>query len=97
MSGQIRMTPEKMRARAAEYSTQAENLQSIITKMDALLKELQGEWEGQASEAYAAKFAELRPGFVKTKDLIEEISTALKKTAQIVEEADSNIANQFRA
>lgn len=97
MANQIRMTPETMRSRAGEYTTQANNLQSIINKMDALLKNLQGEWEGNASEAYAARFNELRPGFVKAKDLIDEISQALKTTAQIVEETDNNIANQFRA
>lgn len=96
MAGQIRMTPETMRQRAGEYTTQANNLQSIITKMDALLKQLQSEWEGNASEAYAAKFAELRPGFVKAKELIDEISTALKNTAEIVSQTDQNIANQFR-
>ncbi len=97
MASQIRMTPEKMRTRAGEYTTQANNLQTVITKMDALLKNLQGEWEGSASEAYAARFAELRPGFVKAKDLIDEISAALKKTAQIVEDTDNSIANQFRS
>ncbi len=97
MASQIRMTPEKMRTRAGEYTTQANNLQTVITKMDALLKSLQGEWEGSASEAYAARFAELRPGFVKAKDLIDEISAALKKTAQIVEDTDNSIANQFRS
>jgi WXG100 family type VII secretion target len=96
MAGQIRMTPETMRQRAGEYTTQANNLQSIITKMDALLRQLQSEWEGNASEAYAAKFAELRPGFVKAKELIDEISTALKNTAEIVSQTDQNIANQFR-
>ena len=96
MAGQIRMTPETMRQRAGEYTTQANNLQSIITKMDALLRQLQSEWEGNASEAYAAKIAELRPGFVKAKELIDEISTALKNTAEIVSQTDQNIANQFR-
>ena len=96
MAGQIRMTPETMRQRAGEYTTQANNLQSIITKIDALLRQLQSEWEGNASEAYAAKFAELRPGFVKAKELIDEISTALKNTAEIVSQTDQNIANQFR-
>lgn len=97
MASQIRMTPETMRTRAGEYTTQANNLQSVINKMDALLRNLQSEWEGSASDAYAARFAELRPGFVKAKELVDEISAALKKTAQIVEETDSNIANQFRA
>ena len=97
MASQIRMTPEKMRQRAGENTKQANNLNSIITKMDGLLKNLQSEWEGSASEAYAQRFAELRPGFVKAKDLIDEISTALKNTAQIVEDTDRNIANQFKA
>lgn len=96
MANQIRMTPEKMRSRAAEYTTQANNLQSIISKMDVLLRNLQGEWEGNASRAYATRFGELRPGFVKAKELIDEISAALKSTAQIVEETDKSIAAQFR-
>lgn len=97
MASQIRMTPEKMRQRAGEYTTQANNLNSIITKMDGLLRNLQSEWEGSASEAYAQRFEELRPGFVKAKELIEEISKALKNTATIVEQTDQNIANQFKA
>lgn len=51
MSGQIRMTPETMRQRAGEYTTQANNLDSIIRKMDSLLKQLQSEWEGDSSRA----------------------------------------------
>ena len=97
MANQIRMTPETMRTRANEYTTQANNLQQVINKMDNLLKQLQGEWEGDASRAYAQRFNELRPGFVKAKELVDEISAALKKTAQIVEETDRNIAGQFRA
>ena len=64
-SGQIRMTPDTMRERAGEYRTEAENVQSVIDKMDRLLETLLTEWEGSASEAYANKFAELRPLFVK--------------------------------
>lgn len=96
MANQIRMAPETMRTRAGEYSTQAGNIQEIINKLDRLLAQLQNEWEGDASRAYAEKFNQLRPGFVKTKELVDDISTALRKTAQIVEETDRNIAGQFR-
>lgn len=96
MPNQIRMTPETMRTRAGEYSTQAGNIQEIINKLDKLLGQLQSEWEGDASRAYAEKFNQLRPGFVKTKELVDDISQALKKTAQIVEDTDRNIAGQFR-
>lgn len=95
MANQIRITPEMMRTRASEYTAQAENIQQVINKLDRLLQQLQQEWEGDASRAYAEKFTQLRPGFVNTKNLVDEISSALKKTAQIVEETDKSIANQF--
>ena len=94
--GQIRMTPDTMRSRASEYANQAESLQQIISKMDALLSNLQSEWDGEASRAYAERFAQLRPGFVSAKELIDEISKALISSANIVEETDSKIAGQFR-
>ena len=94
-SGQIRMTPDTMRERAGEYRTEAENVQSVIDKMDRLLETLLTEWEGSASEAYANKFAELRPSFVKGKELIDDIAAALDKTAEAVESTDTQIANQF--
>lgn len=96
MAGQIRITPDQMRSRANEYRGQADIVGEVINKMDSLLSALQGEWEGAASEAYAARFTELRPGFVEAQNLIMEIATALDSTAQIVEETDSNIASQFR-
>lgn len=96
MSGQIRMTPETMKARAGEYTKEAEKVKAVITKMDKLLKTLQQEWEGAASESYAERYNELRPSFVNAESLINEISAALTSTAKIVAETDSNIANQFK-
>lgn len=96
MANQIRMTPDMMRSRAGEYTNEAEKLNGIIQTMDRLLSNLQSEWEGEASRAYAEKFSQLRPGFVKAYDLINEISAALKSTAQIVEDTDRQIASQFR-
>ena len=96
MADQIRMSPDQMRARAGEYSTEAGKVQEVISKMDNLLSQLQGEWEGAASAAYANRFTELRPGFVKAKELIDEIAEALKKTALVVETTDRDIANAFK-
>ena len=97
MSDQIRMTPDMMRSRASEYATQSEMVGEVISRMDSLLSQLQSEWEGAASRYYAEKYEELKPGFVKAQELIMEISEALNKTAQTVEETDQAIAAQFRA
>lgn len=96
MANQIRITPDQMRERANQYRAEAETVNSVISKMDNLLQQLQGEWEGAASESYAGRYQELRPGFVKAEELIREIAGALDSTAKIVEETDINIANQFR-
>lgn len=95
MAGQIRITPDTMRTRAGEYQTEGENLGDIIDRMDTLLTNLQEEWEGAASEAYAAKFEELRPGFVKAEELIYDIAAALNTTADKLEQMDSEIGSAF--
>ena len=97
MANQIRITPDQMRTRANEYRTEAENVNGVIGKMDSLLSQLQGEWEGEASRSYAERYTELRPGFVKAEELIQEIARALDSTANILENTDQDIANQFRA
>ncbi len=97
MANQIRITPDQMRSRANEYRTEADKVNNVIMRMDSLLKQLQNEWEGAASESYAARYQELKPGFMKTEELIREIAAALDSTARIVEETDANIASQFRA
>lgn len=96
MAGQIRITPDQMRSRAGEYRAEADNVGQVISKMDSLLQALQDEWEGAASQAYASRFGELRPGFVKAQDLINEIAQSLDATAQSLEETDQNIASQFQ-
>ena len=96
MAGQIRITPEQMNARARQYRQEADEVNRVIMRMDSLLETLQGEWEGASSEAYAARFAELRPGFLKAEELIREIAAALDMTAHSLEETDTMIAGQFR-
>ena len=96
MAGQIRITPDQMRSRANEYRIEAENVQGVIRKMDSLLSQLQSEWEGESSRAYANRFGELRPGFVQAKNLIDEIARALDNTAATLEETDAQIAAGLR-
>lgn len=96
MANQIRITPDQMRQRATQYRTEAGKVDDVIRKMDSLLTALQGEWEGEASRAYGERFQQLRPGFVRAHELINEIAAALDATARNVEETDASIASQFR-
>ncbi len=96
MANQIRMTPETMRTRAAETDRQEAELQNVISKMDRLLQTLKGEWEGDAVRGYEDRYNKIKPVLKNAKDLLNEIAANLRKTAQIVEETDRNIAAQYR-
>lgn len=97
MANQIKLSPEQMRARAGQYRKEADTVNGVIRKMDSLLTKLQSEWEGAASESYAARYTDLKPGFQKAEELIREIAAALDSTAKIVEETDKSIASQLRS
>jgi len=96
MSGQIRITPDVMRQRAGQYRSEADEVNGVIARMDNLLNNLQSEWEGQASQSYAQRYAELKPGFQKAEELITEIAQALDSVATQLEQTDSSIASAFR-
>lgn len=95
MNDQIRISPDQMRERANQYRNEAYTVNGVINKMDSLLQQLQSEWEGKSSESYATRYQELKPGFMKAEELINEIAAALDSAAKIIEEADINIANQL--
>ena len=96
MAVQIRIRPDQMRDRAMQYRMEAESMHGIISKLDFLLAQLQSEWEGDSSEAFAYRYEMLKPGFEKGAELIEEIADALLSTADLVEQTDAEISNQFR-
>ena len=96
MSGQIRMTPEQMRQRSGEVRTQGETFQDVINRMQSIINELQTEWEGQASRAFAEQFDRLKPAFNEMRQLIDDIGTQLDGTANAVEQLDREIASKFR-
>ena len=96
MANQIRISPSEMRSRASSYRAEGENLEAIISKMDTLLQTLQGEWEGAASQSYAERYEALKPGFVKARELVEEIAVALETVASTMEQTDADIASAFR-
>jgi WXG100 family type VII secretion target len=100
MANQIRITPDQMRTRANEYrAIKGNEFDAFIQKMDQMLTTLESEWEGEASRSYADRWRNnVRPE-TKTmvEQLIDDLATALDKTAQIVEETDRQISASIGA
>ena len=80
-SEQIRLNQEQMKERSRQYRAEAETVNGVISNMDRLLGQLQSEWEGASSEAYTARYLELKPSFQKAEALIVEIADALNAAA----------------
>ena len=91
----IRISPDQMRDRASQYRGEADTVNGVINRMDNLLSALQGEWEGEASKSYAARYEQLRKGFVEAENLIREIARSLDNTANNMEQADADSAKQY--
>ena len=99
MAGQIRISPEQMHTRATEHRGVKDNeLASLLNKIDSLLAQLEGEWEGEASRSYAERWrGQLRPDIkTKVETLLDEIATALDKSATILAQTDQQIASAFK-
>ncbi|MGL4588650.1 MAG: WXG100 family type VII secretion target [Mycoplasmatales bacterium] len=95
MSGQIRLSGEEMRGRAAEYRSHSEDLKSQINAISQMMSALQDEWHGQASKSFNDQFESLKPSFVQMSDLLATLGQQLDQAAQIMEETDQKIASQF--
>ena len=92
----LRISPDQMRDRAAAFKGHASTLEGVISDMNSLLSSLQEEWEGDASASFAARYNELKPSFVKTKELIAEIGTTLDSVASSSEQFDADMASHVR-
>jgi WXG100 family type VII secretion target len=96
MSGIIRVTPAELVDMSKRYSNEGGELGLLIGRLDSMIGQLQGMWEGEASNAFRDQYEELKPSFVQMQNLVEDISRQLDKTAIALQEADANIAGQIR-
>ena len=96
MAGQIRTTPEELRARSAEYRQKAEEIATVIQGLDSLISRLQDEFEGQAAQAFHQQYQDIRPHFVKGREMTENLSQQTAQMAQNFEELDQQMASSLR-
>lgn len=85
---QLRVTPEQLHGRAAEYRTQAGEVEGVIAKLDSLIGVLESEWEGNSASKYISQYSDLRPSFVSMQQLITELASSLDQQANKFAEAD---------
>ncbi|MBC6975026.1 MULTISPECIES: WXG100 family type VII secretion target [unclassified Bacillus (in: firmicutes)] len=95
MAGQIRMSPEELKAKSALYGQSSQQIDDILRKLQGLQNELRGEWEGRAFEGFDRQFNELRPKVENFSQLLHEINVQLSKTAEAVASHDEELSRNF--
>ncbi|MGF2617794.1 WXG100 family type VII secretion target [Rossellomorea vietnamensis] len=96
MSGIIRVTPAELISMSNRYTSESSQVGEQISRLDNMISELEGMWEGESSRAFAEQYQTLRPSFLQMQQLLEDISMQLNSTAKSLEDADAQIANQIR-
>ena len=96
MAGQIRITLDQMHGRAGEFRNAESEYSRVITTMKNLIITLQSEWEGAASDSFAAQFEALRPSFNQMDQLILDIAKQCDDVADATQALDEEIASKFK-
>ena len=97
MAGQIRVTPDELRQRSAEYRRESEVIAQSISSLDNLISRLQNEFEGQTAQAFQQQYQDIRPHFVRGQEMTETLSQQTMQIAQNMEDADQQMASALRA
>ncbi len=95
MSGQIRMSPDELKAKATRYGQSARRIEEILRDLSNLQEELRGEWEGRAFQRFDEQFRQLEPRVHDFATLMEEINNQLNKTADAVSQHDEALSRNF--
>ncbi|PLR96521.1 WXG100 family type VII secretion target [Bacillus sp. T33-2] len=96
MSGIIRVTPAELVSMSQRYNSESSQVGDQIVRLDNMISDLEGMWEGEASRAFSEQYTSLRPSFIQMQQLLQDISAQLNNTAKALEDADTQIANQIR-
>lgn len=96
MSGLIQVTPAELHGMSQKYAEESQQVNDQIGRLNVMIQNLTEIWKGQSSEAFAEQYESLRPSFEAMERLLQDISTQLANTADALEDADKQIANQIR-
>ncbi len=92
----MRLTPEQVRARAAEYKTKAEEVQDVIDYLTQVMARLRDDFDADSAMAFEEKYLELKPGLETGQRNISWMSNACTVMADTFETTDRELASTVR-
>ena len=85
----IKVDPDVLDQKAKDIRTYKNQHDEAITKLNALVDGLEGEWVGTAKTNYVSSYNEFKSSFAAFSEKMEELATALEKKASEYRIADA--------
>lgn len=92
----IALTPEELRAVAANFNTKSEEMREMISFLRQQVGTLEGTFEGSAKEAFTNTWDEIAQTMDNVPNVIESIGNQLTAVANTMENTDNELASQLR-
>lgn len=96
MADVITVSEEEFRNAAQKYNTQKTQLQTAYLQMSNAVRQLDGSYNGDASEAFKAQFEQLYKNIEQTEAKVQDAVDELNKAAEIFGDTELKIQTAFQ-
>lgn len=90
----IHINYQEMRAVAGDFQRQAETTNDIIRTLNSRAEQLMAGWEGVAEQSFMGELNSCRQRMVRVPEMLNQIGSALRQTADRIEEAEREAARR---
>ncbi len=87
----IRVAPERLEAVASTFDAKKNETESMISTLKSTMDNLDTEWDGVAQQKFYAQWNEMIPKMTQFTSLLGEISSELRRIAQVFRETDERV------
>ena len=95
MANLFQVNPEDLRRDALNLDEARQLDMAVMSKMRALVVELNSIWQGAAQAEYVAKFESMQPVFNAFYDLLKQFADVEKAAADEAERVDQELLSQI--
>ena len=96
MANSIVMTPDELRESASKIDGNRDTIVETLTALDQTINTVTEGWKGAAQSSFLESYAEMKKVLDNFPGVLEGISSQLTSAAQIIEDADAQIASAFK-
>ena len=88
---QIVVAPERLEAVAHTFDAKKSETESMINELRSTMHNLDAEWDGVAQNKFYAEWNEMLPKMNQFTSLLGQISSELRRIAQVFRETDERV------